>query len=107
MFADHDITTERRQSSRRSVQIEARLHTADSCQPVTITDLATDGAGVHVAIGLAPGDVVALEFMNGRRLAGEIVWRLMGSCGIVFSESLSADDPLLSSSCVCNSTATP
>lgn len=95
MFADRDITIERRRSSRRSVQIAAMLHTAQCSQAVTVTDLGPDGAGLHVALGLAPGDVVALELMNGRKLSGEIVWRLMGSCGIHFSEALSEDDPLL------------
>lgn len=98
MLADNDTAPERRRSSRTSVRIDATLHAADSSQSVTLTDLAVDGAGVHVAIGLAPGDAVAIELLNGRKLSGEIVWRLMGSCGIEFSEALSPDDPLLMSS---------
>ena len=95
MFAERNITTERRRSTRSSVQIDAVLHAAQSSQTVTITNLAPEGVGLHVAVGLMPGDVVEIELKNGRMLPGEVVWRLMGSCGIHFSEPLSEDDPLL------------
>ncbi len=83
-----------RQNPRSRVRIRAHLHFGETCQATTITDLSLDGAGLDGAIGVAPGDAIELELINGRRLSGHIIWRLMGCCGIQFAEPLRLDDPV-------------
>lgn len=83
-----------RQALRIQVQIAAYLHAADEIQETVITDLSIDGAGLDGAIAISTGDLVEIELINGRRIPGLVIWRLMGSCGIQFSAPLSPNDSI-------------
>lgn len=84
-----------RRAPRHPVHIRALLHKGSSFQTTTITDLSSGGAGLESAVGIFPADMIEIELMDGRRIAGKVSWWLMGCCGVQFLEELASDDPLL------------
>ena len=90
-----DAVTDRRRHTRHAVRIEATLHRAGGTQPVIVNDISAGGAGLERAIGIFPDDSVEIEFAEGRRVAGIVVWWMSGCCGVHFIATLADDDPLL------------
>jgi hypothetical protein len=60
-------------------------------------DLSTSGAQVRLVNGLAPveGDDVTLRLVDGRHIAGNIVWADHGAIGIHFETLLSSLEDVL------------
>lgn len=95
--SNRDVERVDRESPREQVCIPAYLHGAGECQSTVITDLSVDGAGLDGAIAIFPGDNVEIELINGRRISGQVIWWLMGSCGVQFETPLAKSDPIFSS----------
>jgi hypothetical protein len=77
-----------RQEHRMRTQIRALLYAGRRFQTTTISDLSRSGAGIDAASGVLPGDLVALQLLDGRAIAGQVRWWLAGRCGIAFLEPL-------------------
>ena len=83
-----------RKYDRQSVRIRAILYKGDTFQPTLIQDLSKGGAGIKGATGITPGDLVSIQFLDGRTIYGRVKWWLAGNCGIAFCRELDDDDPL-------------
>lgn len=87
-------STIRRKTPRAAVRIRALLHCGSTFQSTIVHELSRDGAGLSGASGIAPGDVVMIQFLDGRSIAGKVKWWMAGKCGIAFDRDLPSDDPL-------------
>jgi hypothetical protein len=85
----------RRRHDRVETDIPAILHVRGHFRGVTIRNLAPGGASLAGGFALFRGDVVEVELLNGRRLAGSIAWSMGHRCGVAFTETLDVSDPLL------------
>ncbi len=47
------------------------------------------------ALGLLPGDHVAIDLPPSRSIEGTVVWSSLPFCGVEFESRLADDDPLL------------
>ena len=83
-----------RKSLRYSVRIRALLYKGETFQPTLIQDISKGGAGIKGAIGITPGDLVSIQFLDGRTISGKVKWWLAGNCGIAFDNGLDYGDPL-------------
>ncbi len=84
----------RRSEHRFPVRIRGLLYHGGIYQTTMIENLSTKGAGLRGASGIAPGDSIAIQLLDGRELTGEVRWWLAGRCGIEFHTPIQADDPL-------------
>jgi hypothetical protein len=66
-------------------------------QAGSLMDLSTSGAQVRLANGLVPveGDDVMLRLVDGRHLAGSVVWADRGAIGIRFETALGSLEDIL------------
>ena len=83
-----------RKTPRLSIHIRALLHCGSKFQSTVVHELSTDGAGLSGATGIAPGDAVTLQFLDGRAIDGKVKWWFAGNCGIAFDRELMREDPL-------------
>ncbi len=93
---------EPRQASRRGADRHAHaervtITTQWGAQAGSLMDLSTSGAQVRLANGLVPveGDDMTLRLVDGRYLAGNVVWADRGAIGIRFEMPLSSLDDVL------------
>ncbi len=89
-----DQSTIRRKTPRATVRIRALLHCGSTFQSTIVHELSTDGVGLSGASGIAPSDVVTIQFLDGRSISGKVKWWIAGKCGIAFDRELKPDDPL-------------
>jgi len=91
-----------RQASRRGADRHAHaervtITTQWGAQAGSLMDLSTSGAQVRLANGLVPveGDDMTLRLVDGRHLAGNVVWADRGAIGIRFEMPLSSLEDVL------------
>lgn len=96
MNGGHGHSLVRRKTPRMSVHIRALLHCGSKFQSTIVHQLSTDGAGLSGAMGVAPGQAVTLQFLDGRAITGKVKWWIAGKCGIAFDRELLPEDPIFS-----------
>ncbi len=89
------VILQRRREERIPVKIRGLLYHGGNYQTTIIEDISVHGAGLTGAMGIVPGDNIAVQLLNGRELSGEVKWWLADRCGIVFHRPLDPADPLL------------
>jgi hypothetical protein len=87
----------RRGASRHAHAEHVTVTTQWGAQAGSLMDLSTSGAQVRLANGLVPieGDDVTLRLVDGRHLAGSVVWADRGAIGIRFETTLSSLEEIL------------
>jgi PilZ domain len=84
-----------RTSDRRDTKMHAIVHRRGRFQSVGIRDISPAGMKLEGAFGLLPGDVITIELVSRRTIAGTVAWAVAPYMGIAFDQPLSEDDPLL------------
>ncbi len=86
---------QRRCEERIPVRIRGLLYHGGNYQTTIIDNISPRGVGLVGAMGIVPGDNIAIQLLNGRELSGKVMWWLADRCGIAFHQPLAESDPLL------------
>jgi len=84
-----------RGEARVATRINAVLHEGRSFHPTLIVNVSRSGAGLAGPVSAMPGDLVAVQLLDGRTLPAHVRWRAGGRCGLEFLQKLEEDDQLL------------
>ena len=85
----------RRIFERRETSVRATAHYRGRAQSVLICNISAGGVRLDNALGLLPGDHVAIDLPPSRSIEGTVVWSSLPFCGVEFESRLADDDPLL------------
>lgn len=93
---------ERRQHSRHSVDLPARLYDGQRYWTARVKNISATGVGLSTQTHLEPGAAVTIETKDGRLLPGVVIWSSDSLMGVRLREILFNSDPLFSKSPIIN-----
>lgn len=87
--------SDRRKELRFEVRINANIAYNGFLKNAQITNLSFGGVRIKTELGLMPGDQITVTTLNGRDYPGKVIWSLYPRAGIVFTERLELNDPMI------------
>jgi hypothetical protein len=86
---------QRRQAPRLESRQNCRVIVDGRAVPAQLQDISRQGLGVQCNHEFKDNQILIVEFQDGRRLKGSVVWRKDNRFGLQLNQSLEASDPLL------------